>query len=106
VAKNFQIIESAQNFTFDVYCVDDEIFQIIFPDGTDVAFLDEVDLRVRKQTKYGYLEFWALAYGQKVDKKTLDSGLHGTLHLTGSLCEKKLFPTRLEDEVINSYLLP
>ena len=36
--KNFMVIDGAVNSTFDVFCVDEEMFEIVFPNETDVAF--------------------------------------------------------------------
>lgn len=40
--KNIQIFDGADNAVYDVFAAADEEFDLIFPDGTDVAFIDEV----------------------------------------------------------------
>lgn len=96
--KNIQIIDGARNSTFDIYQIEHDIFELVFPEQTDVAFVDEVDQRV-KQLGKNIVTFWGLVYQVKVKKKDL-AGIHGTLHLSGSYCKKELFPGRKESEVI------
>jgi len=94
--KNFMVIDGAVNSTFDVFCVDEEMFEIVFPNETDVAFLDEVSDRV-KMLELDDVNFFNSLYSAKIDKKTLN-GLHGILHSTGSHANKKHYPTRKESE--------
>ena len=43
--KNIQIIDGAQNCVYDIFSATDEEFALIFPDRTDIAFIDEVYAR-------------------------------------------------------------
>ncbi len=40
--KNIQVIDGALNSVHDIFSVTDEEFSLIFPDGQDIAFIDEV----------------------------------------------------------------
>lgn len=40
--KNIQIIDGAVNSVYDIFAATDEEFALIFREGTDVAFIDEV----------------------------------------------------------------
>lgn len=40
--KNIQVFDGAENAVYDIFVATDEEFALIFPDGTDVAFIDEV----------------------------------------------------------------
>ena len=40
--KNIMIIDGAENCVYDVFGVPDDDFVLIFPDGTDVAFIEDV----------------------------------------------------------------
>ena len=105
--KNFQIIEGAQNDIFPVYQVSCDLFDLIFPDDTDVAFIDEVNVRVRNSSELSNIpedERWALIYSNPQNKKTIN-GLHGTLHLTGSPCRREFFPDRKEETVIERKMI-
>src|SRR5512138_3217586 len=95
--KIFMIIDGAQNSTHDVFITDEASFAIVFPDDSDIAFLDEVVERVR-QLGIDEVSFFNRLYSTKLDKKNIE-GLHGILHSTGSYCRKEYFPTRKESEV-------
>lgn len=43
--KNIQIIDGAENCVYDIFSATDEEFALIFPMGTDIAFIDEVYVR-------------------------------------------------------------
>lgn len=96
--KNIQVIDGAVNCVYDIFEATDEEFALIFLDGQDIAFIDEV-------------------YGRGVDKVALDSafkalwtrrlvkaqamGIHGQLFY--ELNEKKHFyPTRRDEEAQNT----
>jgi hypothetical protein len=96
--KNIQVIDGARNSTFDIYQISDDLFNQIFPNGTDVAFLAEVE---RNFKVIDSDKVWDLIYQSKVDKKQV-IGIHGTLHLTGSYCSKEFFPSRKESEVVKN----
>lgn len=40
--KNIQIIDGAVNCVYDIFSATDEEFDLIFPSGQDVAFIDEI----------------------------------------------------------------
>jgi hypothetical protein len=90
--KNIQIVDGAINSTFDIFEIDDEKFDILFPNNTDISFLDD----------YPHLSndkhFWSSVYSRRVNKKKVN-GIHGTLHLTGSDIDKNEFPNRKETDV-------
>jgi hypothetical protein len=90
--KNVQVIDGSKNSTFEIYEVSNKLFTRIFPNGADVAFLEDVEHVLRKHE-------WALFYRKKTNKKVIH-GIHGTLHLTGSSCSKEFFPTHKESEVL------
>jgi hypothetical protein len=43
--KNIQVIDGAENTAYDIFSATDEEFDLIFPVGQDVAFIDEVMAR-------------------------------------------------------------
>ena len=96
--KNFMVIDGAQNSTYDIFGVDKKIFDIVFPDNSDIAFLDEVSSRV---IALGLDEgdFINELYSNKLEKRSI-RGLHGILHSTGSPSNKEYYPTRKESDVI------
>jgi hypothetical protein len=95
--KNIQIIDGAKNSIFEVYGITEELFDIMFPSNTDIAFLDDLE---QIFAKVGDDQIMQMLYGRPVNKKEL-SGIHGTLHLTGSNCDASYYPSRKETEVLN-----
>lgn len=95
--KNIQIIDGSVNSIFEIYCVDEDIFQVIFPEDRDIAFIDDLKSYLNYERKE-IQEFWSRVYGNRVDKKKV-IGIHGTLHLQGSYCESVYFPNRKEISV-------
>jgi hypothetical protein len=92
--RNIQVIDGAINSTFDVFEISDEQYNILFPNGRNVSFLDD----------FPHLEddaeFWFNLYSTKLEKSKV-IGIHGTLHSTGSYIEKTEFPNRKESDVFN-----
>lgn len=43
--KNIQVIDGAENTAYDIFSATDDEFDVIFPVGQDVAFIDEVMAR-------------------------------------------------------------
>ncbi len=96
--KNFMVIDGARNSTHDVFSVDEATFAIVFPDRTDIAFLDEVSERVHN-LGLNEIEFFNKLYSNIVEKKNIQ-GIHGILHSTGSYCRKEYYPTRRESDIV------
>lgn len=94
--KNIQIFDGAVNAVYDIFASTDEEFALIFPDGTDVAFIDEVYQKQSPQTlDAAFTEIWQ----RRVPKRDA-MGIHGILFYE---CEHKkaYYPTRRDEEAIN-----
>ncbi|WP_147455626.1 hypothetical protein [Solilutibacter pythonis] len=92
---NIQIIDGADNCTYDVFTISRDGFREIFPDdGQDVEFIDDFVARVGEQHAASILnELWK----HPANKKAVD-GIHGTLFF--ELEKKKAFyPTKKESEM-------
>ncbi len=83
-------MDGAANSTFDIYEVDKRLFDILFPNGTDIAFAD--DFPELEET-----DFYERFYAKMVDKKKVN-GIHGTLHLDDYYISKESFPNRRETD--------
>ena len=87
--KNIQIIDGASNCTYSLFSATDEEFASIFPQGTDVAFADELSKRGGRALQ----QVWA----RPIDKKKA-KGIQGTLFF--DLEDRKaLYPTRKDHEM-------
>ncbi|VVD34575.1 hypothetical protein [Paraburkholderia dioscoreae] len=94
--KNIQIIDGAQNCVYDIFSATDEEFALLFPGGTDIAFIDEVyaggDQRL---LDVAFKSIW-----QRRVKKAEACGIHGIIFY--ELEEKKAYyPTRRDEEATN-----
>ena len=92
--KHVQVIDGALNCTYSVFAIGDEQFKILFPNGTDVEFNDDLFDRLGEAEASKLLErLWE----EPVDKKTV-VGIHGTLFYDLGY-KKKYYPTKRESEM-------
>lgn len=94
--KNIQVIDGAQNCVYDIFAATEEEFALVFPAGTDIAFINEVYERGDPQVlDAAFDNIW----GRPVVKSQAQ-GIHGILFY--ELEEKKAFyPTRIDVEAVN-----
>lgn len=94
--KNIQIIDGADNCVYDIFSATDGEFALIFADGTDVAFIDEVYAKGdRKLLDAAFDNIW-----KRRVKKSDAKGIHGTIFY--ELDKKKVYyPTRKDEEAVN-----
>jgi hypothetical protein len=94
--KNIQIIDGAVNCVYDIFSATDEEFDLIFPRGHDVAFIDEIyQSGDPEKLDDVFNRIWRRRV-RKVDAQ----GIHGTIFY--ELDEKKdFYPTRKDEEAIN-----
>jgi hypothetical protein len=93
--KNIQVIDSGDNCTYDIFQATEEEFALIFPDETDIEFIEDFFSRVGEETAINTLNpIWE----RRLDKKKIN-GIHGTLFY--DLENKKIYyPTKKEAEMI------
>jgi hypothetical protein len=94
--KNIQIIDGANNCVYDIFAATDEEFKLIFPDRTNIVFIDEVMSRNDDAVIDEVLQrIWS-----RPVQKSEAMGIHGLLFY--ELEEKKIYyPTRRDEEAIN-----
>ena len=94
--KNIQVIDGACNATFDIFAASEEEFNLIFLEGQDVAFVDEVIARgPTLALEHAFARIWSRRI-QKVNAM----GLHGILFY-GLAHKKQYYPTRNDEQAIN-----
>lgn len=94
--KNIQVIDGALNAVYDIFAATDEEFALIFPDGQDVAFIDEVQARgKKKELDDAFERMWK----RRVPKRNA-IGIHGVLFYELEH-KKKYYPTRRDEEARN-----
>jgi len=73
---NIQVVDGAQNCTYEVFEVDEVDFREIFPaDGQDIEFVEDFEARVGQDRAALLL---SRVWDRRIDKK-LVMGIHGTL---------------------------
>lgn len=94
--KNIQIIDGAVNCVYDIFSATDEEFDLIFPSGQDVAFIDEIyESGDSDELDEAFGRIW-----RRRTRKVDAQGIHGIIFY--ELEEKKNFyPTRKDEEAIN-----
>lgn len=46
--KNIQVIDGADNCHYPIYSIEEEYFNLIFPNGQDIEFIDDFYKRIGK----------------------------------------------------------
>lgn len=94
--KNIQVIDGAENSVYDIFAATDEEFDLIFPIGQDIAFIDEVlDRGPMAELDEAFARIWV----RRIPKREAQ-GIHGTLFYELER-KKQYYPTRKDEEAIN-----
>ena len=93
---NIQVFDGADNAAYNIFAATDDEFALIFPNGTDVAFIDEV---YQNQPSQMLDEAFTAIWKRRVPKREA-MGIHGILFYE---CEHKkvYYPTRRDEEAVN-----
>ena len=94
--KNIQIIDGAVNCVYDIFQATDEEFKAIFPEGEDVAFIDEVYARGTKEL----LNKTFSAIWERRIPKIQAQGIHGLLFYQLE-SKKPYYSSRKDEEASN-----
>ena len=94
--KNIQVIDGAVNCVYDIFQATDEEFRVIFPEGEDVAFIDEVYARGEKET----LDKAFNAIWKRRIPKVQAHGIHGLLFYELE-AKKPYYSSRRDEEASN-----
>jgi len=92
--KNVMIVDGAANCSYDVFAMSDDDFDVIFPDGTDIAFIEEVGER-ESQTVLDPLfrRLWACPV-----LRSKARGIHGILFYELA-AKMRYYPTRRDSDL-------
>lgn len=93
--KNIQVIDGADNCAYDVFAATEREFILMFPDGRDVEFVDDLVDRMGEKTADHLLK---ALWNRPRDKKKIE-GIHGTLFFELGF-KKKYYPTKKESEMV------
>ena len=98
--KNIQVIDGADNCVYDVFSATEEEFDLIFPNGTDIAFIDEVVARHDGSDREAILEDAFNRVWSRRIRKSEAMGIHGVLFYDLER-KKQYYPTRRDEEATN-----
>jgi hypothetical protein len=93
--KNIQVIDGANNCSYDIFAVTDDEYKILFPDpGQDIEFIEDAIDRAG-ECKLGAImkNVWARRI-----KKTDVNGIHGTIFYE-LLWKKRYYPNKKDDDI-------
>jgi hypothetical protein len=94
--KNIQVIDGAENTAYNIFSATDDEFDMIFPVGQDVAFIDEVMARGPQEAlDAAFDRIWK----RRIPKKDV-IGIHGLLFYELEY-KKQYYPTRKDEEACN-----
>ena len=94
--KNIQVIDGAVNCVYDIFQATDLEFSVIFPEGQNVAFIDEVYARGGKELlDQAFKAIWE----RRIPKSEVH-GIHGLLFYELE-AKKVYYPTRKDEEACN-----
>ena len=84
---NIQIIDGAENCTYEIFAATEEEFELIFGDGQEVIFIEDIMVRGdQEQLDSAFTAIWA----RPLEKTRVD-GIHGTI-LYEQYHKKEYFP--------------
>jgi hypothetical protein len=88
--KNIQLIEPADNCAYNIYAMPDEDFELMFPNGQDIEFVEDFWKRVGpEKASQIYSALWP-----RLLKKSEALGIHGTLFVDFRRPKKKIYPNK------------
>lgn len=93
--KNIQVIDPADNCTYSIFSIDDEPFEILFPNEQDIEFIDDFMARVGQEQA---LKILTSLWKNEINKKEVH-GINGTLFYQLAY-KKRYYPTKREAEMI------
>ena len=94
--KNILVIDGADNCVYDIFAAPEDVFDLVFAPGTDIAFAEDLDLRPDAD-RVG--EALGTIWVNRVPKRDVQ-GIHGTLFY-GLLHKRQYYPTLRDEEAMN-----
>ena len=97
--KNIQVIDGAKNCVYDIYQISDESFELIFPSGGDIAFIEDI-YNLRDENEVSKVDRALKFLWEKRIPKAEVNGIHGILFF-GLIHKKQYYPTLKDEEACN-----
>lgn len=94
--KNIQVIDGAVNSVYDIFAATEDEFTLVFPEGQDIAFIDEV---VEREDSVALDSAFEKIWQRRIPKREAN-GIHGLLFYELEV-KKVYYPTRKDEEAVN-----
>ena len=89
--KNIQVIDGAINCVYDIFSIRDELFEVLFPNGQDIEFIEDLYERESKSVLDPiFEELWTNPV-----QKDKAMGIHGILFYE-LLSKKPYYPEKID----------
>ena len=94
--KNIMVVDGAENCVYDIFATPDDDFALIFPEGTDIAFIEDIERRPNAELVFDALQ---RTWSNRIPKREA-LGIHGIVfyELYG---KRKYYPTLRDEEAVN-----
>ena len=90
--KNIQVIDGADNCTYDIFAVSEEDFDLLFPKpNQNIEFIEDVVDRIGEQK---IRDLNSRLWNNRILKEEVN-GIHGTLFYQ-LLSKKKYYPSKID----------
>ena len=94
--KNIMVIDGAENCVYDIFATPDDDFALIFPEGMDIAFIEDIERRVDADLVFEALK---RTWPNRIAKREA-VGVHGIVFYQ-LYAKRKYYPTLRDEEAIN-----
>lgn len=94
--KNIMVIDGAENCVYDIFATPDDDFALIFPEGTDIAFIEDIERRADADLVFEALK---RTWSNRVPKREA-VGIHGIVFYQ-LYAKRKYYPTLRDEEALN-----
>ena len=94
--KNIMVIDGAENCVYDIFAASDDDFALIFPNETDIAFIEDIE---RRQSAEIVLAALKRTWSNRVPKRDA-TGIHGIVFYQ-MYAKRKYYPTLRDEEAAN-----
>ena len=94
--KNIVVVDGAENCVYDIFATPDDDFTLIFPEGTDIAFIEDIERRADAKLVFEALK---RTWSNRIAKREA-VGIHGIVFYQ-LYAKRKYYPTLRDEEAVN-----
>lgn len=98
--KNVQVIDGADNCAYNVYAISDDDYDLMFPNGQDIEFIEDFWKRLGQKKAQEIRD----RLNRGLLRKTEIRGIHGTLFIEFKRQKKSIYPNKkFSDDPSSAY---